>query len=113
MASNVTNQCWFDVDPQSLPVQIVGYCAAAIVIGHGIPTLVEAFRSKTPLNIPLGSLIARIVLGLNIAVFGILICQTSQIISGLGSFLVLVCIPIVNEFRHRNRQRATNKNELT
>lgn len=93
--TTANSTCWFDVDPQSLPVQIVGYCAAAIVIGHAVPTLIKIWRSKNPSHVPLMSLIARMVLGLNIAVFGLLICQTSQIVSGLGSFLVFLPIAVL------------------
>ena len=87
--------CWFDIDPQSLPVQVVGYSASAIVIGHGIPSLIKMVRSKNPSHVPLGSLVARMVLGVNIAVFGLLICQMSQVVSGVGSFLVLLSIAIL------------------
>ena len=102
MSSNETI-CYFDIDPQSLPVQIVGYVAAATVIGHAIPTLIKIAKSKNPSHVPLGSLLARIFLGINIAVFGLLICQTSQIVSGIGSFLVLLPIAILKAVYRKNK----------
>ena len=96
---------WFDVDPQSLGVQIVGYCAAAGVIGHSIPTLVTLCITKNPLDVPLGSLIARIIVGVNIAVFGLLIFQTPQVVSGFGSLLILLPIGILRQvYIRRGRQ---------
>ena len=88
--------CWFDVDPESLAVQIVGYCSSAIVVGHAIPTLVKVCRTKDPSHVPLGSLISRIVLSLNTGVFGLLICQPAVLASGFGSLVVLLPIAAMN-----------------
>jgi len=110
---NSTSYCWFDVDPQSLPVQIVGYLGAAGVIGHAIPTLVKVAQSKNPSHVPLGSLVVRILVGIDIAVFGLLICQTPNIVSGVGSLLVLLPIAILKIiYRKKRRGREQRKDDL-
>jgi uncharacterized protein with PQ loop repeat len=84
--------CAVDLDPQGPVAQTLGYVAAALVVGHPIPSAYKIWRTRNPSAVPSQSLAIRVVLSAVIAGYGVAICQIPQIVSGTGSLVVFAVI---------------------
>lgn len=115
--NNIIDDCWvskiidpeiYVPQPQSLATQIIGYCCTALVIGHGLPSVVDIYTKKVPDLVPDGSLIARTILSVLMLFYGVMACQLPYFVGGLGSLLFFVLMAIA-KCLYRNQCPCINQ----